>query len=183
MSKLRVIKYGNPILRMKAKKIDEIDADIKQLSADMIQIMQEEEGIGLAAPQVAQSLALLVVDISLIYEDGEPTAFLNPEILETEGESVVEEGCLSLPDIREDVKRPEVITVRYQNIEGENFEKRIDELLARVLQHEIDHLNGVLFIDRISSLKKKMLNKTLKQIAAEEKEIMSNPPAGGKLPN
>ena len=174
MSKLRVIKYGNPILRMKAKKIEEIDADIKQLSADMIEIMQEEEGIGLAAPQVAQSLALLVVDISLIDEDGEPTAFLNPEILSSKGESVVEEGCLSLPDIREDVKRPEVITVRYQNIEGETFEKRIDELLARVLQHEIDHLNGVLFVDRISSLKKQMLKKELKQIAAKEKEIISN---------
>ena len=169
MSELRVIKYGNPILRMKAKHIENIDSDVKQLANDMITIMQGEEGIGLAAPQVAQSISLLVVDMSLIDEEGEPTAFINPEILTSEGESVLEEGCLSLPDIREDVKRPEIITLRYQNIEGEVSEKRFDELLARVLQHEIDHLNGVLFVDRISSLKKKMFNKKLKEIAAEER--------------
>ncbi|MBL7093343.1 peptide deformylase [candidate division KSB1 bacterium] len=169
MSELRVIKYGNPILRMKAKHIENIDSDVKQLANDMITIMQGEEGIGLAAPQVAQSISLLVVDMSLIDEEGEPTAFINPEILTSEGESVLEEGCLSLPDIREDVKRPEIITLRYQNIEGEVSEKRFDELLARVLQHEIDHLNGVLFVDRISSLKKKMFNKKLKEIATEER--------------
>ncbi|MBC8186268.1 peptide deformylase [candidate division KSB1 bacterium] len=169
MSELRVIKYGNPILRMKAKHIENIDSDVKQLANDMITIMQGEEGIGLAAPQVAESISLLVVDMSLIDEEGEPTAFINPEILTSEGESVLEEGCLSLPDIREDVKRPEIITLRYQNIEGEVSEKRFDELLARVLQHEIDHLNGVLFVDRISSLKKKMFNKKLKEIATEER--------------
>ncbi len=173
MSELRVIKYGNPILRMKAKKIENIDDNIRQLADSMIEIMREAEGIGLAAPQVAQSLSILVVDRSLIEENGEPTAYVNPEILETEGESTLEEGCLSLPDIREDVKRPEIITLRYQNISGEMFEKRIDELLARVLQHEIDHLNGVLFVDRISSLKKQMLKKKLKQIAADEREEMS----------
>ncbi len=172
MSELRVIKYGNPILRLKAKLIENIDSDVKQLADDMISIMQEEEGIGLAAPQVAQSISLLVIDMSLIDEDGEPTAFINPEILGSEGEFVFEEGCLSLPDIREDVKRPESITLRYQNIEGHVFEKRFDELLARVLQHEIDHLNGILFIDRISSLKKKLFSKKLKEIAAEEREEM-----------
>ena len=173
MSELRVIKYGNPILRMKAKKIENIDNDIKQLANDMIEIMRETEGIGLAAPQVAQSLSLLVVDKSLLEENGEPTAYINPDILETEGESTLEEGCLSIPGIRENVKRPEIISLRYQNISGEMFEKRIDELLARVLQHEIDHLNGILFVDRISSLKRMMLNKKLKEIAAEERIEMA----------
>jgi peptide deformylase len=172
MPGLRVIKYGNPVLRMKAKHIKNIDADIKQLANDMIAIMQEEEGIGLAAPQVAESISMLVIDMSLIEDEGEPTAFINLEILESEGESVLEEGCLSLPDIREEVKRPEIILLRYQNIDGEIVEKRIDGLLARVIQHEMDHLNGVLFVDRISSLKKKMLNKKLKEIAAKEQEDM-----------
>jgi len=172
MPGLRVIKYGNPILRMKAQRILNIDDNIKQLVKDMIEIMQEEEGIGLAAPQVAQSISMLVVDMSLINEEGEPTAFINPEILESEGESVLEEGCLSLPNIREEVSRPETITLRYQKIDGEIVEKRVDGLFTRVIQHEMDHLNGVLFVDRISPLKKKMLNKKLKEIAAEERVEM-----------
>jgi len=173
MSNLRVIKYGNPILRMKASKVVSIDDNLHQLVKDMIEIMREDKGIGLAAPQVAQSLALLVIEMDLIKEGSEPDVFLNPEILSSEGESVLEEGCLSLPDIREEVVRPEIITIRYQNLEGEIIEKKIDGLLARVLQHEIDHLNGVLFIDRLSSLKKQMLKKQLKQIAADEKKMMS----------
>ncbi len=168
MENLRVIKYGNPILRMKAEKIENIDESIKDLAAQMMDIMRVEEGIGLAAPQVAKSLSLLVIDESLIFEDGKPMAYLNPEILDSEGESIVEEGCLSLPGIREDVKRPEGITLRYQNIDGETVERKIEGLLARVLQHEMDHLNGVLFVDRISSLKKQLLKKKLKEISEQE---------------
>ena len=174
MSELRVIKYGNPILRLRAKKIEHIDESVRQLAKDMIETMQKEAGIGLAAPQVAESITILVIDMSLIVENEKPTVVINPGILETEGESILEEGCLSLPDIREEVKRPEIIKIKYQNLDGEVVEKKVDGLFARVLQHEMDHLNGVLFVDRISSLKKKMLNKKLKQLAAEEREIMSN---------
>ncbi len=173
MSNLRVIKYGNPTLRMKAKKIEKIDSSVKHLAEDMIQVMQAEDGIGLAAPQVDESIAMLVVDHSLIEENGVPTAYLNPEILSAEGETVMEEGCLSIPDIREEVKRPESIQLRYQNIQGELLEQQFAGMSARVLQHEIDHLNGVLFVDRISSVKKRLLNKKLKQIAVEEKEEMA----------
>ena len=173
MSKLRVIKYGNPILRMKAERIETIDARIQQLAKEMVEIMLEEEGIGLAAPQVAQSIQLLVVDHSLIEEEGKPKAYINPAIIETEGESVMEEGCLSLPDIHEEVKRPDIIKLRYQDISGDIFEERADGLLARVLQHEIDHLRGVLFIDRISSMRRQLLNKKLKAIADAEKELMA----------
>ena len=172
MQKLRVIKYGNPILRMKADRIEKIDDSIRELVDDMILTMQWEAGIGLAAPQVAQSIALLVVDHSLIYEDGVPTAYINPEILASEGETVMEEGCLSIPDIREEVKRPEIITIRYQNVEGDIKEERLDGLLARVLQHEIDHLKGVLFVDKISPLKKQLLKKELKTIANDEMSVM-----------
>jgi peptide deformylase len=172
MEKLRVIKYGNPILRMKARKVDKIDHWIRNLADDMILTMQIDGGIGLAAPQVAESLALLVVDHSLIFEDGEPTAYINPGIVAAEGESVLEEGCLSIPDIREEVKRSEIITLRYQNIDGESKEAKFDGLLARVLQHEIDHLNGVLFVDRISALKKQLLKKELKAISDEERMLL-----------
>ncbi len=172
MEKLRVIKYGNPILRMKARKVDKIDNRIRNLVDDMILTMQIDGGIGLAAPQVAETIALLVVDHSLIFEDGEPTAYINPEIISSDGESVMEEGCLSIPDIHEEVKRPEIITLRYQNIDGESKEDQLDGLLARVLQHEIDHLNGVLFVDRISALKKQLLKKDLKAISDEERIMM-----------
>lgn len=172
MKKLRIIKYGNPILRMKARKIDKIDRRIKKLVEDMILTMQVDGGIGLAAPQVAESIALLVVDHSLIFEDGQPTAYINPEIIATEGESVLEEGCLSVPDIHEEVKRPEMITLRHQTIHGETKEEQFDGLLSRVLQHEIDHLNGVLFVDRISALKKQLLKKELKAISDEESMVM-----------
>ncbi len=172
MEKLRIIKYGNPILRMKARKVDKIDHRIQKLVDDMILTMQVDGGIGLAAPQVAESLALVVIDHSLIFEDGEPTAYINPVIFASEGETVLEEGCLSVPEIREEVKRPEIITLRYQNLEGEIREERVDGLLSRVLQHEIDHINGVLFIDRISALKKQLLKKELKAITEEEMMVM-----------
>lgn len=172
MEKLRIIRYGNPILRMKAKKIDKIDNWIQKLIADMILTMQVDGGIGLAAPQVAQSVALLVIDHGLIFVEGKPTAYINPVILGSEGESVLEEGCLSVPDIREEVRRPEIITLRYQNLDGEIREAQFDGLLARVLQHEIDHLNGILFVDRISALKKQLLKKELKSISDEEMMVM-----------
>jgi len=157
---------------MKADQVEKIDAAIRKLAEDMILTMQWEGGIGLAAPQVAQSIALLVVDHSLIYEDGEPIAYINPEIITSEGESLMEEGCLSIPEIREEVKRPEIITLRYQNIDGETREEQVDGLAARVLQHEIDHLSGVLFVDRVSPLKKQLLKKELKAIAQEEMSVM-----------
>ena len=172
MNKFRIIKYGNPILRMKARKIDKIDRRIRKLVDDMILTMQVDCGIGLAAPQVAEPIALLVVDHSLIFEDGKPTAYINPEILDSEGELVFEEGCLSVPEIHEEVKRPEIISLRYQTIDGETKEERFDGMLSRVLQHEIDHLNGVLFVDRISALKKQLLKKELKAISDEELVVM-----------
>lgn len=172
MTKLRIIKYGNPMLRLKASKVKKIDDRLRSLVEGMILTMQRDGGIGLAAPQVEQSITLLVVDHGLIYEAGKPTAYINPEILTTDGESVLEEGCLSIPDIREEVKRAEIILLRYQNLEGQTLEQEFDGLLARVLQHEIDHLNGVLFIDRISPLKKQLLKKELKAIAEEEMIVM-----------
>ncbi len=158
--------YGQSILRMKADPIVEITDSIRTLVEDMIETMQEEEGIGLAAPQVGESISLCIINLGLIEEDAVPKAYINPVIVEKEGMCTVEEGCLSIPDIREDVDRPEVIKARYMDLDGGEHLDECDGMLGRILQHEIDHLNGVLFVDRISSIKRELLAKELKQIAA-----------------
>lgn len=168
MALLEIIKYGNPILRQEAKKIEEINDEIRTLANDMIQTMQAAEGIGLAAPQVARSIALVVVDVGLIKEGEKAAAFINPEILAVEGEFIMEEGCLSVPDIREEVVRPEKIHIKYQTISGEMIDAWYDGYLARVLQHEIDHLKGIFFVDRLDTKKKKTIKSDLKRIASDE---------------
>lgn len=165
---MRIIKYGNPILRMKAAPVKQIDDSIVRLVEEMIATLKEQEGIGLAATQVAEARSLFVIDMSYIEENGKPTAIINPVILSTTGESTFEEGCLSVPGIREEVKRPEVIRVRYQDIDGNVHEEEFGDLKARVFQHEIDHLNGVFFVDRISSMKRRLVQKQLKEISDEE---------------
>jgi len=157
MLKLRYI--GDQILRRETKQIEEFDDTLKNLVESMIDAMKREEGIGLAAPQIGHSKKVLVVDVSGI-EDEEsegPLVFINPEIIARGGEATVEEGCLSIPDIREDVSRPEIIGVKYQNEKGDNFQKQFSGWMARVLQHEIDHINGILFIDLISPIKRQVL--------------------------
>ena len=165
-----IVKYGHPALRMKANQIKTIDDSIRELAEDMIETMEVAEGIGLAAPQVAESITLLVINSGLIEEDAPPKAYINPVILAEEDTHSMEEGCLSIPDIREDVIRPEMITIKYQDLDGIQHEEECNGMLARVLQHEVDHLNGVLFVDRISQIKRKLLSKKLKAIAAQSKE-------------
>ncbi len=168
MARLVIRKYGDPVLRMKAAPIIEIDEEVRQLAQDMIETMQDAEGVGLAAPQVGESIRLFVVDLGVIEEDALPQVFINPEILFTSKEvEKAEEGCLSLPGINEDVVRPVRIKLRYTNLEGETVEEECEEMLARVILHENDHLNGVFFIDRISPMKRRLLDKRLRQIAEE----------------
>lgn len=164
-----IIKYGNPILRMKARRIEKIDHDIHQLVNDMVDTMVAADGIGLAAPQVAESIALCVVNMGMVIEGEAPKAFINPEILSEEGSTTLEEGCLSIPEIREEVARSEMIRVKYRDLDGVEHIEEFTEMPARVLQHEIDHTNGVLFIDRISQIRRKLLAKKLKAIATEAK--------------
>ena len=173
MALLRVVKYGNPILRVKSKPVNEIDDSIRQLAADMIETMQDSEGIGLAASQISKSIALFVIDMSLITDDGKPMAVINFEILETNGQISFEEGCLCIPEVRENVKRPEIIKVKYLDIDGNLHEEELDGLKARVFQHEFDHLNGILFVDRIGTMKRKLLNKQLQKIADEELDFLN----------
>jgi len=152
------IKYiGDPVLRRTGKQINKFDQDLENLLADMFDAMHREDGIGLAAPQIGLNKQILVLDISELEDEEEPRAFINPEITESLGESTKEEGCLSIPGVREEVSRPEKIRLSYQNADGSELTQDFDGWLARVLQHEIDHLNGILFVDRISPIKRQML--------------------------
>ncbi|TKJ41774.1 peptide deformylase [candidate division LCP-89 bacterium B3_LCP] len=161
--------YGDEILRLKAAPVVDFNESLKATVEDMFDTMQQAEGIGLAAPQVGISQAFLIV--GLPHEDDDDIDrlfFANPKILETDGESHFEEGCLSVPGITEDVVRPQWIKLECQDIDGKIHTLEDDGLLARVLQHEIDHINGILFIDRLSPARKSLLKNTLKKIARRE---------------
>ena len=155
MFKIRLI--GDPVLREKTNVVTHFNDKLRDIADQMIEFMHIEDGIGLAAPQVGLRDSIIVVDISPIEEEEHPRAFINPQIVSAEGESVIEEGCLSIPGVREDVKRPESIQLVYQDVNGKRYEKEYDGWLARVLQHEIDHLNGILFVDLISPVKRQLL--------------------------
>ncbi|AQR93943.1 peptide deformylase [Clostridium saccharoperbutylacetonicum] len=146
MALRNIRKYGDDVLRKKCREIDKIDDRLLTLIEDMKETMYEADGVGLAAPQVGILKRLFVVDIG----EG-PLVFINPEILETSGTQTDEEGCLSLPGKTEEVTRPNFVKARALNEKGEEFEIEAEELLARAILHEYDHLNGTLFIDRVNS--------------------------------
>jgi peptide deformylase len=164
MSVLNIIKIGHPTLRKVAKPVEKFDQNLEKLVLDMVETMRLNDGIGLAAPQVNVSKRLFVIDKKLINEEWEAEAYINPKILKADGSNILEEGCLSIPNIRADVDRPFKIEVEYQTLKGEKVREEMDDLLARVFQHEFDHLEGVLFVDKISILKKKLLEPQLKEI-------------------
>lgn len=172
MALIPIRKYGDPILRKKATPVEGTDEWIITLAEDMVETMYAAEGVGLAAPQVGELIRLIVADKSLRDEPREAIVMVNPEVLETSGEDTHEEGCLSIPDIREEVIRPDTITVHFQTLTGEEVTVRCSGLLSRVILHEIDHLDGVLFIDRISSLRRQLLRGKLRRMAMEtQKEL------------
>lgn len=182
MAVLPIRKYGDPVLRQKARPQTAFDEALRALAADMIETMQAAGGIGLAANQVGLPHALCVVEVSLVEEGAAPRAFVNPEIVQTPGDLVtMEEGCLSIPDINEDVERNERITLRFHDLEGNPHEEEFEGVFARVLQHEIDHLNGIFFVDRLSALKRRLLKKKLQALADETRmEMVSQRGAVGK---
>ena len=163
--------YGDPVLRKRAEPVAEITESERQLAEQMLMTLYATgNGIGLAATQVGVLKRLIIVDIGEEDdEEYEPLVLFNPELLSSDGEIVAEEGCLSIPDVTADVKRPESIVVEGVNLQCEAIRIEADGLLARVLQHEIDHLNGVLFIDRISGLKRRLLSEELTRIQQAEK--------------
>jgi peptide deformylase len=159
-----VVKFPEPVLARRADEVTEFDAGLAKLVEEMFDSMYAAQGIGLAAPQIAISKRITVIDVSFKERPEEKLALINPEIVAREGRQVEEEGCLSLPEIREKVVRAEWVRVKAQNVKGEWFEVEGTELLARALQHEIDHLDGVLFIDRISRLKRELVMRKIKKM-------------------
>jgi peptide deformylase len=160
--------YSDDILRQKAKPLKGIDREVEELISSMFQSMHNAAGIGLAAPQIGHSVRLLVLDLSCIdkYADEKPMVVINPRILAVSGYNVMEEGCLSIPGVNGDVERPASISLKYRD---EHFLERTGEfsgMLARVLQHEIDHLDGTLFVDRMEKRDRKKIQKELDVIAS-----------------
>ena len=156
----------DPLLRQQSKPIEQVDAEITRLADDMLETMYDAPGIGLAAIQIGVPRRMLVIDISREDEDRKPVVFINPEILKVSDDvSTYEEGCLSIPDYYAEVERPAALTVGYIDREGKQQTVEADGLLATCLQHEMDHLNGVLFIDHISRLKRDMVIKKFTKAA------------------
>jgi peptide deformylase len=161
MARLTILEYPDPRLRIIAAPVTRFDAELKTRIADMFETMYEAPGIGLAATQVDWHYQLIVIDVT---EDrSQPRVFINPEILEKEGRTQGQEGCLSVPGIFDDVQRAERIRVRYQDADGNTHEEELTGLLAVCLQHEIDHLNGKLFVDYLSELKRQRIRRKLEK--------------------
>ena len=159
-----IVKYPDPVLAKMCAPVTVFDAGLRTLVEEMFESMYVAQGIGLAAPQIGLLHRLTVIDISYKKNAEEKLVLINPEVVETRGKQVEEEGCLSLPEIREKVARAAWVKIRAQNERGEWFEVEGEELLARAILHEIDHLNGVLFIDRISRLKRELALRKIRKM-------------------
>lgn len=174
MAKLSILEFPDSRLRRVASPVIEVTDQERKLAADMLETMYAAHGVGLAATQVDHHIRLLVLDIS--EQRDQPRVFINPEILRREGVQQCEEGCLSVPGIYAEVERAENVRVRALSLDGEEFEQDADGLLAVCLQHEIDHLDGRLFVDHLSPLKRRMLEKRIrkqKRQAAGEREKLA----------
>ena len=170
MSIREILFLGDPVLREKAEAVTSFDDDLQALLRDMFETMYHAEGIGLAAPQIGVSSRVVVVDLRREKEDDRPMALVNPRLVWASEETAKQpEGCLSIPTLEEVVERPARVRVEAEDPEGEPVVIEASELLARALQHEIDHLDGILFLDRVSALKRRMLLKKWKKIEEEER--------------
>jgi len=170
MSVREIVFLGDPILRAEAEEVSVFDTDLRALVRDMFETMYHAEGIGLAAPQVGVSTRVIVLDLRREDHDDEPMALVNPRLVWVSEETAKQpEGCLSIPTMEEVVERPASVRVEATTPAGETVTIEADDLLARALQHEIDHLDGILFIDRVSTLKRRMLLKKWKKVEAEER--------------
>ena len=170
MSLLPIRVFPDPVLTTPTTEVTEIDGALASLCDSMIETMYDAPGVGLAANQVGVSLQVAVIDVSSRDEKGPKrplVVLINPELLSQEGSVVAEEGCLSIPDFSENVKRAARVKVRALDREGKPFELEADGLMAKALQHEIDHLNGILFVDRLSPLKKSIFRRKIKKALAE----------------
>lgn len=169
MSIKPLIILPDPVLRQLSRPVERVDAPLRRLADDMLETMYDAPGIGLAAIQIGEPLRMLVIDLAKEGETPAPHVFINPEILESaDARSVYEEGCLSIPDYYAEVERPAAVRVKYLDREGKQQEIMAEGLMATCLQHEIDHLNGVLFIDHISKLKRDMVVRKFRKLAKDK---------------
>ena len=162
---LPILKYGSPELRIISKPVDVFNAELEKISKNMIETMYAAPGIGLAAPQIGLNIRLVTIDLSVGEDPGQVIVICNPEIISTEGEQKNDEGCLSVPDFSESVIRPVKMSIKALNLKGEEVHYDAEGLLARCFSHEIDHLNGVLFVDRLSPLKRTLIKNRIKKLA------------------
>ncbi|HET7185185.1 MAG TPA: peptide deformylase [Terriglobales bacterium] len=159
-----IVKYGDPVLEKPAAEVTQFDAELQKLLDDMFESMYAAHGVGLAAPQIGIGKRIAVIDVTFQEDPAAKLVLVNPEIIHTEGRHRQQEGCLSLPEFREDVTRPRVATVRAQDAKGNWFEKTGEDLLARALMHETDHLDGKLYISHISALKRDLIKRKIRKL-------------------
>jgi len=159
-----IVKFGNPVLEKPSEAVTVFDDDLRKLLDDMFESMYAAHGVGLAAPQIGIARRIAVIDVTFKEDPEAKLVLINPEIIHTEGKHTQSEGCLSIPEFRENVTRPNKVTVRAQDARGNVFEKTGEELLARALLHETDHLNGKLYISHISALKRDLIKRKIRKL-------------------
>jgi len=159
-----IVKFGDPVLEKPAEPVTEFDDSLKRLVEDMFESMYAAHGVGLAAPQIGISKRLAVIDVTFKEDPHAKLVLVNPQVIHTEGKHRQNEGCLSIPEFREQVTRPSKVTIRAQDIRGKWYEKTGEELLARAFLHETDHLNGKLYISHISALKRDLMKRKIKKL-------------------
>jgi len=159
--------YPDPVLRARCRPVEQFDAALRKLAADMVETMHAAPGVGLAAPQVGVELRLAVVDVSVGEDPAQLRVLVNPEIVRRDGSEAEVEGCLSLPGITDKVDRPLSITLRAQDLEGRPYELPAEDYLARAICHEVDHLDGILFTDHLRGLRRERARRQLKRLAEE----------------
>ena len=169
MAILPIRVYPDPVLRIRCSKVESFDAELRRLASDMIETMHAAPGVGLAAPQVGVEQCLAVVDVSVGKDRSALKVLINPQVVEERGREVDSEGCLSIPGINEKVARPKSLRVLAQDLEGEEVEIEAEDFEARAICHEIDHLNGVLFVDHLRGLRRDRVKRQLKKLRRENR--------------
>jgi peptide deformylase len=165
--------YPDPVLRVRCPEVETFDDELRRLADDMVETMHDAPGIGLAAPQVGVETRLAVVDLSVGEDPDQLHVLVNPEVLEREGRGVEVEGCLSIPGITDKVPRSVRIRVRARDASGETFELEAEEWVARAILHEIDHLDGVLFVDHLRGLRRERVKRQLRKLAESRDEVLA----------
>jgi peptide deformylase len=167
MARLPIRLYGDPVLRIRATEVEEVDGSLRKLADDMVETMRDAEGVGLAANQVGELRRIIVVDFQPITDQDRTEALINPRLTSREGDLIIQEGCLSIPGVHEEIKRSARLQVAYLDLEGTPRTLETEGVMSAVIQHEIDHLDGVLITDRISPVRKSLIRGVLKRISRD----------------